>query len=52
MKTKIMLSSLIIFIAILLSFTMGNVVSILSYWFLSALLIYYVFREKDIEEKE
>lgn len=50
-KTKLMLSGLIIFIAILLSFSMGNVVSILSYWFLSALLIYSVFRDKDIEKK-
>lgn len=52
MKTKLMLSGLIIFIAMLLSFSMGNVVSIMSYWFLSAVLIYSVFREKDIEEKE
>jgi hypothetical protein len=51
MKTKLMLSGLIIFIAILLSFSMGNVISIMSYWSLSAVLIYSVFREKDIEEK-
>lgn len=51
MKTKFMLCGLIIFIAIILSFSIGNVVSILSYWFLSALLIYFVFREKEnIEE--
>lgn len=52
MKTKLILSGLIIFIAILLSFSMGNVVSIMSYWFLYAVLIYSIFREKGIEEKE
>lgn len=52
MKTKLMLSGLIIFIAILLSFSMGNIVSILSYWVLSALLIYSLFRDKDIGEKK
>lgn len=52
MITRLMLSALIIFIAVLLSFSIGNVVSVLSYWFLSALLIYYVFREKESSEEE
>lgn len=52
MITKLMLSALIIFIAVLLSFSIGNVVSVLPYWFLSALLIYYVFREKESSEEE
>lgn len=53
MKTKLMLSALIIIIAILLSFSIGNLVSVLSYWVLSVLLIYCLFRDnEEAEEKE
>lgn len=50
MKIKLLLSAFIVFIALIISFSFKSVISVLSYWFLSALLIYCIFREK--EEKE
>lgn len=42
-----LLSGLIIFVAITLSFIAGSFITIVSYWILSGLLIYLLFKEKE-----
>ena len=42
-----LLSALIIFVALILSFTVGSFIAIVSYWILSGLLIYLLFKEKE-----
>ncbi len=46
---KILLSALIIFVAIILSIIAGSFMAIVSYWILSGLLIYLLFKEKEEE---
>ena len=44
-----LLSALIILVAIILSIITGSFIAIVSYWILSGLLIYLLFKEKEDE---
>ncbi|SDC08888.1 hypothetical protein SAMN05421734_104112 [Pelagirhabdus alkalitolerans] len=45
------LSALIIFVAVILSFIAESVISIISFWILSGLLIYFLFNNEKAVDK-